>query len=137
MALIADLVVFVAVVAVVAVLPIVPGPDGTTATNPLRLTELLVLLLAPFVVVGLFGRLLEKPHVPGNEWAYLATLGYAVFAFGLLGFFTEVSTAPTLIIALALVMIPSVVGSFFAHILDGGNKRLAPRVAAWVDRDAR
>lgn len=141
LALVADLVVFVVVLAIVAVLPIEQdSPEQalvTLGTNVLRPAEVLVIVMAPFVLVGLVGRLLEKPHVPANEWAYAATIFYAVAALSLLGAPTDGGVSVILVLALGLLVAPSIVGAFFGHLLDGGKQRLAPRVAAWVERDPR
>lgn len=81
--------------------------------------------------VLLFGRLIEKPKIPKNEWAYLATAFYGIVlmigivASVLLGQFVVYSGRLLLVSSFVMV---GVVGSIGAHILDGGENPIGPRM---------
>lgn len=79
----------------------------------------------------LFGRLVEKPKVPKNEWAYLITAFYGVVLMAAI--VASVLSGQIVVYSGRLLLVSSfvmvgVAGSIGAHILDGGENPIGPRM---------
>jgi hypothetical protein len=91
------------------------------------------------VVIGLAGRLFEKPRLPHNQWAYMACFLYGLLSMMAFNFITP-RVAPLNNTEFGLIanvwMLSGVVGAFFGHVMDGGN---GPSIASRIEkmRDGR
>ena len=132
-ALIADLWVYLLAVVLLEVLNLFPSREVPTL---LVSGPWMIALIAIIPAILLFGRLVDKPRVPLNEWAYLATAAYGLFIlFGFyLAIFRAIDVDTNRIVVISAFVLIGVVGSLGAHILDGGKNPIGPVVERRVDQ---
>ena len=132
-ALIADLIVYLVFTVLFVMLPLFPS--STTfriEDNHLTFVEILFGSMAIFPLIGLFGRLVTRPHIPYNEWSYLVTGFYGMLV--LVAFLTvgirDVYVGSTMFVVFVTACLVGIVGSAGAHVFDGTNVPLGPRIEA-------
>lgn len=134
-ALVADLWVYLIGIVLFVLLPIFPVEVGERLTgNVIEPVEWALALLALVPAYGLAGRLIEKPHLWGNEWAYIATAFYGLIV---LAAFLSVGRAsvivePSVAGLVAVWFAGGAVGAAGAHIFDGSGSPLAPIFERWI-----
>lgn len=132
-ALIADLWFYLVALVLLEILDLFPLAQDNTilASGPV-----LVAIFALVPAVLLFGRLVEKPKIPLNEWAYLVTAGYGLlilFGFYIVGYQSLAVTTNINVVVTAFVSV-GVVGAIGAHLLDGGSNPIGPAVERRVEK---
>lgn len=132
LALIADLWVYLIFVVLFVLIPIFPTLNG--GPNNLTPPEILVAILSIIPAYGLAGRLLERPHLWGNEWAYLSTSGYGLLVLAV--FLTvgrsQVNVEPDVIPIVVASFFTGIIGAAGAHVFDGGSRPNQPIMERWL-----
>lgn len=138
-ALVGDLLFFHLAMILFVVLPIF----GDISTNPFTLLEAILGGIGIFLGVGLFGRLFSKPHIPFNEWAYLAVGCYALLSlaifWGVIVPDPSLPTGGTVVAVVTVIYVSGIFGAGAAHIVDGTSNPILSRInrrycEEWVRR---
>lgn len=116
-ALAGDLILVSIGIAAFALLPLFPSenPGGSVITPG----EWAIAIFAMIGAYGLIGRVFTKPRVPMNEWAYLVTLFNTFLTFLIFVSLTETVSGEAKVVV-SLFLWSGIVGSFAAHLVDGG-----------------
>jgi hypothetical protein len=135
LALVADLWVYLLFIVSFVLLPLFPTERGAgLSDNPLTPIEIIFAFSALIPAYFLAGRLIVKPHFPGNESAYLVTALYGLIV--LATFLTvgrqTVLVEPPQVWVTIVAFLGGVVGAGGAHVFDGGKNPLGPRVERWL-----
>lgn len=133
--LVGDLILFVILAMLFVYLPVFPVELGARLQgNVVTPVEWVLTLLGLVPLVLLFGRFFSKPHVPYNEWAYLATGGYGllvVAAFFAIGT-RQVIVEPSVALIVAFMCFVGVAAAAGAHVVDGGSHPNGPMLELWL-----
>lgn len=134
-ALIADLWVYLIVLVMFVYLPLFPVEVGERLEgNEVTGVEWTLVALSVIPAYALLGRLIERPRLWGNEWAYIITAAYgltvlvAFLAFGVQQVIVE---RPVQAVVVMMTMV-GVVGAGSAHVCDGGIQPNGTRIERWV-----
>lgn len=137
LALIADLWIYIITLVLFVLLPFFPIEIGARLDGN-EITDFEFFLAATSIIpfTTLFGRLVEKPNIPLNRWAYLITAFYGLFV--LVGFLTvgvqSVIVEDTVKVIVVSVSFIGIAGAAGAHILDGGDSfPLGPRLERYLE----
>lgn len=119
-ALIGDLFLFVIALMMFSILPVF----GDLALNPVTPIEVISFLLGVPALVLLAGRMLVRPYIRGNRWAYLYTCFYAILVGSFFITFAVDIASPPVRATLLVVLFSHIVGSFGAHVIEGSDRPL-------------
>jgi hypothetical protein len=125
-AIIADLVIYQITLILFVLLPIFrPLPGLEPEVNTLTSIEIVFAVVGVVLTILLIGRLLERPYIFLNQWAYLFVVGYGltVLVAFLIVAPTQVIVPPNAKIVIGFTICIGIVGAAGAHLLDGGAGR--------------